>query len=114
MTAVAKDYPGELNIIAYQTGTFKKTFTWRIAGVAVNVTGFTATFAIRSGTTTVASVTSTAGIVLGGAAGTIAVTIADDVMATVAVGSYGHELTLISAGGETTPLLAGSFVVDRV
>ena len=112
---VSRDYPGELNIVHYQPATFRRTFTWAVGGTAVNVTNFTATFAIRqpNSTTVLASVTSSAGIVMGGVAGTVAVTIADDVMAAVPVGGYSYDLVLVSPGGETTALVAGSFVVDR-
>jgi hypothetical protein len=114
--SVSRDYPGELNIIHYQPATFKRTFTWTIGETAVNVTNYTATFAIRqpNSTTVVASATSSAGIVMGGSAGTLAVTIADDVMAAVAVGAYSFDLVVVSPGGETTALVAGTFVVTRV
>lgn len=112
---VSRDYPGELNIVHYQPATFRRTFTWAVGGTAVNVTSFTATFAVRQPNSTIvlASVTSSAGIVMGGVAGTVAVTIADDVMAAVPVGGYSYDLVLVSPGGETTALVAGSFVVDR-
>jgi methylase of polypeptide subunit release factors len=50
-------------------------------------------------------------IALGGAAGTIAVTISATAMAAVAANKYRYDLELASAGGVVTRLLEGVFLV---
>ena len=98
-----------------QGGTYQRTFTWTVDAVPVDVSGFAATLTVRTAATAatvVASVSSGAGITLGGAAGTVAVLIADSVTAAIEPGTYVWDLFLVSGGGETTPLVAGNFVVS--
>ena len=97
-----------------QGGTYRRTFTWALNGTAVNVTGYTATLTVRTAptaATAVATVTSSSGLTLGGAAGTIDVLITDTVTAAIEPGTYAWDLFLVSGGGETTPLVAGNFIV---
>lgn len=106
-------YPGNLSLNVYQGETFTRTLTWSLDSVLVNVTGYTAALTVRPTPTgtEMASLTSGAGITLGGAAGTISFTFADNVTAAWTPGAYVWDLFLISGGGETTPLVAGSLIV---
>ena len=82
------------------------------SGTPINLTGYTATFALAQGSTGVVklSLTSSAGITLGGAAGTI------DLHATfsqtqIDAGPYVAELYVTSPGDVETCLLKGSIPV---
>lgn len=113
--ALSTGYPGILDLMVAQGGTYRRTFTWTVDTVPVDLTGFTATLTIRSAPsadTAVATVTSGSGLTLGGVAGTVAVLITDTVTAAIHPGTYVWDLFLVSGGGETTPLLTGNFIVS--
>ena len=108
-------YPGVYNFSVSQNETVTRTFTWSVSGTPVNVNGYTAAMKVRpnpasTGDPTI-SLTSDAGITLGGSAGTIVVTVAATAMDDVAAGVYVYDLVLTSGAGAKTPLLAGSFIV---
>jgi len=107
-------YPGNFDLVLTQGESFEREFTWSLDAVPVNVTGFTATATVRvnpSDTTSVLSLSVGSGITLGGSAGTVLLTIADDVSALLSAGTYVWDLFLTSAGGLSTPLLAGRVTV---
>lgn len=65
---------GQYDIKFKQGETFNPTWTYKIAGVAVNLTGYTARLQMRDATGTLIGAelnTSNGGITLGGSAGTI-------------------------------------------
>lgn len=107
--------PGQYDILAPQGATFSETFTYKLAGSPVDLTSFTARMQVRktpSSDTKVLDLTTENGaIALGGAAGTIAVTISATAMAAVAANKYRYDLELASAGGVVTRLLEGVFLV---
>ena len=105
--------PATYNTKAYQGATYKLDMTYKLDGVAVNLTGYSA--AMRVGHTVpsralVLDLASGAEIVLGGSDGTIAVTVSATVMAAVAAGDYLYGFEL-NTGSEIVKLLRGSFVV---
>jgi hypothetical protein len=106
--------PGIYNIVCPQGATFDRTFTLTVDGTAQNLTGYTAAMMVResadASTAVISLSTAGSGIVLGGAAGTIAVTIGASVTGAVDAGSYSYDLELYS-GAVTTRLLQGSFLV---
>jgi Na+/serine symporter len=105
------DVPTKL--ICKQGSTFTRTVTWSQDGVPVNVTGYTAAMQVRSSytsATAVVSLTSGAGITLGGTAGTIQITISAAATAGIPAGNYVYDLELTS-GGTVTRLLEGQFIV---
>jgi hypothetical protein len=97
-----------------QGATLSLTATWKDStGTAINLTGYTARMQVRStydAATTILSLTSAAGdIVLGGSAGTIAITASATVTATLTAPWAGvWDLELVSGGGVVTRLLEGS------
>lgn len=107
--------PGQYDILAPQGATFNETFTYKVGGVAVNLTSYTARMQVRktpsSDTKTLDLTTENGGIVLGGAAGTIAVTVSATAMAAVSAGKYRYDLEIVSAGGVVTRLIEGVFLV---
>jgi hypothetical protein len=106
--------PGQYEITCYQGADYDKTFTVSQGGTALNFTGYTSRMQVRNSTDATAillSLTNGSGIVLGGTAGTIAVTISNAQSAAIASGSYAYDLELISGGSQVTRLLQGAFNV---
>jgi hypothetical protein len=105
--------PGTYNITCPQGATFDRTLTVSVGGTALNLTGYTAAMQVRESADdadALISLTNSAGIALGGTAGTIAITISAATTAGVAAGSYSYDLE-INSGGTITRLLEGSFNV---
>ena len=108
-------YPGTYNFNAPQGQTFNETVTWKVSGVAANLTGYTARMQGRPNVDSsekYVDISTTSGITLGGSAGTINLTVSAVVMATVPAGRHVYDLELISSGGVVTRLLSGAFKVS--
>lgn len=107
--------PGQYDILAPQGATFSETFTYKIGGTPVDLTSYTARMQVRktpsSDTKILDLTTENSAIVLGGALGTITVTISATAMAAVQGNKYRYDLELSSAGGVVTRLLEGVFLV---
>lgn len=106
--------PGDLDLTMYQGATFTYQFTWNVDGSPVNLSGYTARMKVRKSVRSpdvVLSLTDGAGLTLGGAAGTIAVSVSATDTAATPSGLYAYDLELDS-GGEVTRLLQGTFTVD--
>lgn len=104
--------PATYNIVAPQGATFDTTFTFRIDGNPVNLTGYTALMKLRTEPSgdAILSLSNGSGITLGGAAGTIAVAITATQMTALEAGSYLYDLKLTQAS-TVTRLLQGSFLI---
>lgn len=106
---------GKYTFVMDQGSTWNSVLTWRISGTPVDLSGYSARMQTRAtvdSTTTVFSWTSAGGqLVLGGAAGTITMNVADSVTSTYPAGTYVYDLELESGGGETTRLLEGTFKI---
>jgi hypothetical protein len=108
---------GSYDLVLDQGATWQIVCVWKIAGTPVNLTGFTARMQVRSGfesTDPILDLTSAGGdIVLGGSAGTIAVTVSAAVSAEIAANKYRYDLELESAAGVVTRLLNGYLTSRR-
>lgn len=95
---------------------FSRVIRYKADGANVNLTGYTARMQIRptaaSATTTLSLTTENGRIALGGAAGTITLTISATDSAAIAAGRYVYDLELVSAGGIVTRLLQGIVTVS--
>jgi len=103
----------QFNIDIKQGATFQLTITWKdSAGTAIDLTNYTARAQARltyDTSTTIFSLTSSSGITLGGAAGTIAIVIAAGTTAALAAPWSGvWDLELVSGAGIVTRLLEGT------
>jgi hypothetical protein len=108
------EFPIVRDYVAVQHSDWAKTFTYKIDGVAVNLTGYTAEMTVWDDAGNVlTNIDTTAGIVLGGALGTIAPTIGHAALAAMPYGAHNYTLWLISSGGLRTPFMAGKFSVRR-
>lgn len=102
-----------------QGATFVKHFAYLdAAGQPINLTGFTASMQVRHRyadadfeAEPLVSLTSNAGIQLGGATGTIAVTIEASLSEAIPRGEHRYDLELVN-GTTVTRLLQGTFTVD--
>ena len=107
---------GIYNIIAYQGSTFTRQLTWEdSAGSAINLTGYTARMDVRTsidaaGAATLSLTTANGRIVLGGTAGTIALSAEGTATAAVVAGDYVYDLELVS-GSTITRLVQGTFTL---
>lgn len=102
--------PFPTSVFIDQNADFDLGVTWKDStGTPVNLTGYTAKFTISAGTNKapLVTVTTGAGITLGGSAGTIAIAIPYATTNTLGEGSFWAELRLVSAGGIATSLLKG-------
>lgn len=106
---------GLWNIVADQGATWSRVVTWKDAsGALVNLTNYTAQMQIRETLDSVSPSltlsTLNGRISLGGAAGTITLTVQASDM-TLDEGQYVYDLELTSSGGAVTRLVMGDFVV---
>ena len=101
------------NIVCDQATTFALDFTIQTGNTLWNLTGYTATMTIRpfvgSNTTTLV-LTNGSGITLGGAAGTVAISISSAVTADLNPSRYSYDFVL-NSGSVVTRLLEGKFIV---
>ena len=109
--------PGNYDITIYQGATFSQVLTWKDGNDAlVNLTGYTARMMARTSvdgaTPFLTLTTENGGIALGGAAGTI--TLSVNAAGTAALTQSGvYDLELVSTSGLVTRLLQGSLFISR-
>lgn len=109
--------PGNYDITIYQGASFNQLLTWRDENNAlVNLTGYTARMMARNAAGAsspfLTLTTENGGIALGGAAGTITLSMTPAQTAALAPANGVYDLELASAGGTVTRLLQGSLFVS--
>jgi nucleoside phosphorylase len=96
--------------------TYTDVITFRdSAGALVNLTGYTASLKIRptvESSTVSLSLTQASGLTLGGAAGTVTITISAAQTTTLAGGNFVYDLKVTSGGGVATRLVEGDVIVS--
>jgi hypothetical protein len=104
------------DISAQQGSDYSVTLTYKDSnGAAVNLTGYTARMQVRrvaSSPYVYLSLTSSSGMTLGGAAGTVAISIPAVALASIPAGAYVYDVELVSAGGAVVKPIVGSFTVS--
>ncbi len=102
------------NLVCEEGATFTFNFTIKTGNTLWDLTSYTATMTVRpfigSTETTLLATNANGRIVLGGVAGTVAVTFNAATTAALAAGKYVYDLVLDS-GTVVTRLLEGKFVV---
>ena len=105
------------DILIEQGATFSQVITYKDNGVAVNLTGYTARMQVRatleSASTLIELTTANSRIALGGAAGTITLSIAAADTAALTSGRGVYDLELVSGSGIVTRLLQGVCTISR-
>lgn len=108
---------GKYDIVIEQGADFLLTLTWRDQNYnPINLTAYTARMKVKEtkdSTTTLISLTSSSGIILGGALGTIAIAITAANTATYTFETAVYDLELIDGSGVVTRLLEGSCTLSR-
>jgi hypothetical protein len=109
---------GTYDFCVDQGADFSAVLTWTANGEAVNLTGWSAHMQVRNGwadgpgsTVFLDLSSSGSGLTLGGAAGTIQITITNAETSALTAGHYIYDLKMTSGSGLVTRLLAGSFMV---
>ena len=101
------------NMVCEQATTFTVNFTIQTGNTPINLTGYSATMTIRpfvgSNTTTLV-LTNGSGITLGGAAGTVAISISAATTADFEPSRYAYDF-MLNSGSVVTRLLEGKFIV---
>jgi len=107
--------PGRVNFICPQGSTFSRRITYKIDDALVNLIGYSSRLQVREthyATDIIANLTSgSAGITLGGSAGTIDILISDTDTAEFPPGTFVYDLELESSGGIVNRLIEGSFII---
>lgn len=105
---------GIYHITVEQGATYSRRLTWKINSNPVDLTGYSARMKVRkySRTTPLLSITTADDIALGGAAGTIDITISATDTANLVADKYNYDLELVSGAGIVTRLVKGSFTVS--
>jgi hypothetical protein len=102
------------NLVCDQATTFNFQFSINNNNVLLNLTGYTGTMTVRpfvgASTTTVVASTANGRMVLGGALGTVNVTIDATTTGDIGAGRYSYDLVLTS-GATVTRYLEGKFIV---
>jgi len=106
---------GQYNITLDQGATYSQLVTWKnSSGTLIDLTGWTARMQVRplvkSATSLIELTTENGRISLGGAAGTITLTISATDTDDLPVGTYRYDLELVD-GSTVERLLMGSFTV---
>lgn len=105
---------GKYNITANQGETFNFSFTISTDGTPWDLTGYTARMQVRTtveATDKLLDLTSSSGITLGGAAGTVAILVSATNMAALIAGRHVYDFEVVSGSGTVTRILEGKFAV---
>lgn len=106
---------GTLDFTIEQGATFNLLLTWEIDDVPVNLTNYTARLQARvdvEDSEVILSLTTGAGITLGGAAGTISLDQTGVQTALLPAGTYVYDLELIAGSGSVTRLVQGELNIS--
>jgi hypothetical protein len=105
---------GTYPLSARQGSTFNLSFTIATDGDLWDLTGYTASMQVRKSvqsSTAILSLTNSSGITLGGAAGSVAVTVSATKMASLPAGTWVYDLELTAPNGTAYAILQGKFVI---
>lgn len=106
---------GQYSFEIDQGSTFTRTLTYKVSGVVVNLTGYTARMQLRptvASDTVTLSLTTENGRISLTSQGVITLSVAADVTAALAAGVYVYDLELVAGNGTVTRLLEGSAIVS--
>jgi len=106
--------PGLVNFVCPQGSTFRRTLTYTLDEVPVNLTGYSSRLQVREAyysTDPVVSLVSGSGITMGGSAGTINILISASVTSQFPTGTHVYDLEIISPSNIVDRLIEGTFNV---
>lgn len=107
---------GIYNIVIEQGATYRRRLVWKINSNPVNLTGYSARLKVRTvprGMLVLSLTTDVdGGITLGTTDGVIDLALSATQTALLNAGKYGYDLELVSAGGDVTRLVKGTFTIS--
>jgi Na+/serine symporter len=106
--------PGLVNFVCPQGSTFRRTLTYSLDEVPVNLTGYSSRLQVREAyysTDLVVSLVSGSGITMGGSAGTIDILISASVTSEFPTGTHVYDLEIVSPSNIVDRLIEGTFNV---
>lgn len=107
--------PGRYNISVYQGTTFTLAPVWKIDGLPVNLTGYTADMQVRVATDQPIIIelsTANGRAVINGGLGQIILTLTAGETSTLTEGTYLYDLNLTAPNSTVTKILTGNFTVQ--
>ena len=106
--------PGLVNFVCPQGSTFRRTLTYTLDEVPVNLSGYSSRLQVREAyysTDPLVSLVSGSGITMGGSAGTIDILISASVTSGFPTGTHVYDLEIISPSNIVDRLVEGTFNV---
>lgn len=106
--------PGQINFVCPQGSTFRKTITYKIDDVPVDLSGYSSRLQVRENhysSDIITYLTSSSELTMGGSAGTIDILISSASTASFESGTFVYDLEIESSGGIVDRLIEGSFIV---
>ena len=88
---------------------------YKIDGVTVNLTGYSAAMQVRAAVTSASPVLTFGvgtGLTMGGVAGTVTLAVTDAQTTAIPAGAYVYDLELTAANGTITRMMQGAFYID--
>lgn len=106
--------PGLVNFVCPQGSTFRRTLTYTLDEVPVNLTGYSSRLQVREAYYSedpIVSLVSGSGITMGGSAGTIDILISASVTSSFPTGVHVYDLEIVSPSNLVDRLIEGTFNV---
>jgi hypothetical protein len=106
--------PGLVNFVCPQGSTFRRTLTYSLDEVPVDLSGYSSRLQVRQAYYSedpVVSLVSGSGITLGGSAGTIDILISASVTSEFPTGTHVYDLEIVSPSNIVDRLIEGTFNV---
>jgi Na+/serine symporter len=106
--------PGLVNFVCPQGSTFRRTLTYTLDEVPVNLTGYSSRLQVREAYYSedpIVSLVSGSGITMGGSAGTIDILISASVTSEFPTGTHVYDLEIVSPSNLVDRLIEGTFNV---
>jgi hypothetical protein len=106
--------PGLVNFVCPQGSTFRRTLTYSLDNVPVNLSGYSSRLQVRQAyysDNPIVSLVSGSGITIGGSAGTIDLFISASVTSNFPAGNHVYDLEIVSPSNIVDRLIEGTFTV---
>jgi Na+/serine symporter len=106
--------PGLVNFVCPQGSTFRRTLTYTLDNVPIDLSGYSSRLQVREAyysTDPVVSLVSGSGITMGGSAGTIDILISASATSAFPTGVHVYDLEIVSPSNIVDRLIEGTFNV---
>jgi hypothetical protein len=106
--------PGLVNFVCPQGSTFRRTLTYTLDNLPVDLSGYSSRLQVRQAyysTEPILSLSSGSGITISGSAGIIDIYISDSDTSDLPPGSHVYDLEIISPSSDVDRIIEGTFIV---